>query len=220
MSELSLNSYAEIIGSEAIEHLHQLARYLKGIDVLHINSTKTGGGVAEILTRLVPLMNELGIVTVWEVIEGNEEFFTVTKTFHNALQGYDLQLTKRMREVYEQVLAENAVKLRDRILEADIIFIHDPQPLAIIQHFPFRRGKWVWRCHIDLSRPCRPFWKYLRNYAVRYDASVFHLADFVQRLPHPIYLIPPSIDPLSEKNMELSEEEIDEVYRRFNIDRD
>jgi trehalose synthase len=113
---------------------------------------------------------------------------------------------------------ENAEELRPVLEDADIVFIHDPQPLPLLKHFPNRKGKWIWRCHIDLSHPYRPIWKYLKNFAANYDASIFSLADFAQPLPHTQYLIAPSIDPLSDKNKDLPEEEIQNIYRNFNLD--
>jgi len=216
----SLDSYAEVAGPEVVEHLKQLAEKLEGKKVVHVNSTRQGGGVAEILDRLVPLMNDLGIQTTWEVIEGNKDFFSVTKTFHNTLQGFKANISKKMLECYEETNRENAEKLRDKIEDADVAIIHDPQPARLINHMPKRKGKWVWRCHIDASRPFRPIWKYLRDVVGEYDASIFSLAAFAQQLPHQQYLIPPSIDPLSEKNITLPEEEVKMVMEEFNLDPD
>lgn len=218
MSDL-LEKYKEVVGAEIIYELAQMAKVLKGIKIVHINSTKTGGGVAEILSTMTNLTNALGIETSWEVINGNFDFFECTKQFHNALQGRKLSIPKpQMFKTYEQVNISNAENLRSILESADVVFIHDPQPAALIGAFPNRKNKWIWRCHIDASNPHRMFWKYLRNYVVQYDASIFSLADFTQPLPHPIYLIPPSIDPLVEKNMELSQDKIAEIYPQFGID--
>ena len=212
-----LEFYADIVGHDVIDHLYQLSNLLKNIKVIHVNSTRKGGGVAEILEKLVPLSQELGIDTKWEVITGNERFFRCTKSMHNALQGNLLDISDELLKVYEETNAQNAEQLRPALEEADVVFIHDPQPAALLKFCPKRKGKWVWRCHIDISRPYRPVWKYLRNFIKDYDASIFHLADFAQPLPHPLYLIPPSIDPLSEKNKELEKEEVYSVYQRFKI---
>jgi trehalose synthase len=214
-----IEEYQRIVGPEVIEQLFQLAEPLKGLRIVHVNSTRVGGGVAEILTKLVPLSNALGINTSWEVITGGDEFYRCTKTFHNGLQGNPVVISKAMLKAYEDVNAANAEILRSTLNDADIVFIHDPQPAPLITHFPERKGKWVWRCHIDAGKPYRPVWKYLRNFTSRYDASIFSIATFAQPMPHPICLIPPSIDPLSEKNMELSDEEIDTVCRQHGIDR-
>jgi len=212
-----LEFYADIVGHDVIDHLYQLSSLLKNIKVIHVNSTRKGGGVAEILEKLVPLSQELGIDTKWEVITGNERFFHCTKSMHNALQGNLLDISDELLKVYEETNAQNAERLCPALEEADVVFIHDPQPAPLLKFCPKRKGKWVWRCHIDISRPYRPVWKYLRDFIKDYDASIFHLADFAQPLPHPLYLIPPSIDPLSEKNKELEEEKVHSIYEKFNI---
>lgn len=214
-----LDSYARVAGADVVRHLQQLAAPLKGARVVHVNSTRTGGGVAEILTELVPLKRELGIDAQWEVIAGGGEFYQCTKGIHNGLQGNRVELPASLRRAYEETNAQNAETLRGALADADFVFIHDPQPAPLLRHFPQRRGKWVWRCHIDVSHPHRPVWKYLREFVNGYDASIFSLADFVQPLPHPAYLIPPSIDPLSEKNMELNDAEIDTTCAHYHIDR-
>jgi trehalose synthase len=214
----SVADYAEVAGPEVIEQLRQLARPLAGARVVHVNSTRVGGGVAEILDRLVPLMNDLGIEAHWDVIRGSGDFFTVTKSFHNGLQGNSVTIPERLLALYGEINAENARELRSSLEGADFVFIHDPQPAALLRHLPGRRGKWVWRCHIDASRPHRPVWRYLRQFVQEYDASIFSLAAFAQPLPHPQYLIPPSIDPLSVKNMPLTNEEVAAVAARFDLD--
>ncbi len=214
----SIEQYGEIVGEEAIDHLKQLARPLQGIKVVEVNSTRTGGGVAEILTQMVPLMSELGLDARWEVIQGEESFFQCTKSFHNALQGNALPLSDAMFRTFEETNANNAEELRSILEEADIVVINDPQPLPLLRLCPNRKGKWIWRCHIDLSQPYRPVWRYLRMFVVDYDASIFSLADFSQPLPHTQYLMRPSIDPFSEKNMELPEEQVLGVRQQFGLD--
>ncbi len=214
----SLQAYANIAGQDVVDHLHQLAQRLKGVRVVHVNSTRMGGGVAEILNKMVPFMNELGIDASWETITGDADFFHTTKSFHNAMQGDQVEIDENQLQRYEQVNARNAKKLSPALADADMVFIHDPQPAALIASFPERAGKWIWRCHIDVSKPYRPVWKYLRRFVVSYDASIFSLATFAQPLPHPIYLIPPSIDPLHEKNAEMSKREIQAVCKKFAID--
>lgn len=214
----SLARYAAVAGQDVIEHLGQLAQPLGGMKVVHVNSTRVGGGVAEILTKLVPFMCELGIETHWEVVTGEDQFFECTKRFHNGLQGNTVDLSPALLQVFEETNARNAEQLRDALTDADVVFIHDPQPALLLDHFPERRGKWIWRCHIDASHPYRPVWKYLREHVGRYDASIFSLADFAQPLPHPQYLISPSIDPLSEKNIELAADEVMSVREEFGLD--
>ncbi len=213
-----LDRHAEYAGQDAIEQLRQLARLLAGLKVIHVNSTRKGGGVAEILEQLVPLMQELGLDTSWEVIEGTDDFFACTKSFHNALQGKPLRISESLLACYEAGNAGNADRLRSTLEAADVVFIHDPQPAPLLGYCPERRGKWIWRCHIDLSHPQRPTWKYLRRFLTDYDASVFSLDAFAQPMPHPVFLIPPSIDPLSEKNAPLPHTEVHQVLQDFGID--
>ena len=213
-----LEQYVEIAGASAIAQLHQLAAPLAGSRVVHVNSTRSGGGVAEILNKLVPLMAELGIQVDWQIITGDSAFFECTKAMHNALQGNPIPLGRSLLEVYERTNAQTAERLREVLEAADFVFIHDPQPAALLQHCPQRRGRWIWRCHIDASHPHRPVWKYLRRHVAGYDASIFSLAAFAQELPHPQYLICPSIDPLSEKNLALDAGEIRRLLEPFHID--
>ena len=215
-----LEKYVPIVGAEVIDHLRHLAEPLRGSRVVHVNSTREGGGVAEILSWLIPFKQELGLETSWEVIEGGPEFYQCTKSFHNGLQGAPVAIPPGQLAAYEQTNRDNAERLRGLLSEADFVFIHDPQPAPLLQFCPERRGKWVWRCHIDLSRPHRAVWKYLRDWVGSYDASIWSLADFAQPLPHPLYLIAPSIDPLSQKNRDLYPGEVDAVFDRHGLDPD
>ena len=215
-----LQQYERVVGTEVIDQLWQLARLLDGMHIVHINSTRAGGGVAEILHRIIPLKHELGIDTTWETITGDADFFQCTKLMHNTLQGNRIDIPDLLLRHYENINTENATRLKGLLEDADIVFIHDPQPAAMIESIPSRKGKWIWRCHIDVSSPYRPVWKYLRDFVRGYDASVWSLSEFAQRLPHPMYLIPPSIDPLSDKNSDMSEEELANAYARWEIDPD
>lgn len=214
-----LDAYAEIAGAEVVAHLRQLASPLAGMKIVHVNSTRVGGGVAEILQKLVPLMQELGIDTSWEVLEGDEPFYRCTKLMHNGLQGSHVHIPVILLDAYKDVNQKNAERLREQLEAADFVVIHDPQPAPLLSHCQNRKGKWVWRCHIDASRPARSVWKHLRQYVENYDASIFSLAQFAQMLPHPQYIIPPSIDPLSEKNMDLPAEEVEAIADKYEIDR-
>jgi trehalose synthase len=215
-----LEAYAEVAGADAVQHLIQLAAPLRGMKVVHVNSTRAGGGVAEILHKLVPLMQALELDTRWETITGDGPFYQCTKAMHNALQGQPAPLSDVLIKAYEDANARAAETLGPVLREADVVFIHDPQPAALIRHVTDRQGKWVWRCHIDASHPQRGVWRYLRGFVADYDASVFSLADFAQRLPHPVYLIPPSIDPLAEKNSELPAWQVLETCQRCAVDPD
>ncbi|MBN1476692.1 glycosyltransferase [Candidatus Sumerlaeota bacterium] len=186
--------------------------------VVHVNSTKSGGGVAEILSWLIPLMNELGLDASWEVIEGNAPFFDVTKSMHNGFQGNPVDLSDEAKAAYIETNVSNAERLRPILEGADFVFIHDPQPASQIELTPHRRGKWIWRCHIDASHPSRSVWKFVSQFARQYDASIFSMPQFAKSLPHPQFIIAPSIDPLSEKNRELAPGEIKSVRDRFGLD--
>jgi trehalose synthase len=183
---------------------------------LHVNSARHGGGVAEILHRLVPLITELGVDARWEVIKGDPAFYTVTKAFHNALQGREQTITAQMLDDYVSTNRACAERLS---LEADLVLIHDPQPAPLIESRP-AKGKWVWRCHIDLSSPQRRAWRLLRKYVSKYDAAIFSLPKFAQRLRIPQFLVYPSIDPLSDKNRELTRAEVDATLERLGVPRD
>jgi trehalose synthase len=217
MSDL-LEAYARVAGEDVIDQFRQLSAPLKGVRAVHVNSTRSGGGVAEILDKLIPLMRELGIDAGWEVISGQGAFYECTKSFHNALQGNRVPVAEHLLRAFEETNRNNAERLRATLVEADVVFIHDPQPAPLLGLCPERKGRWIWRCHIDISRPYRQVWKYLREFVRPYDASIFSLASFAQPLPHPQYLIPPSIDPLSDKNVELPEGEIRAVRESFGLD--
>lgn len=215
MTAPRLDDYAEIVGKERIAVLRRLARRLEGLRLVVVNSTRVGGGVAEMLNRHVPLFGELGIETRWEILEGTPEFFAATKTIHNALQGAPYELSPPMQAAYLETNRRNADRLN---LEADVVIIHDPQPAALIECSP-RACPWIWRCHIDVSRPHRSVWRFIRRFVSRYDASVFSMPAFAQNLPHLQYLIAPSIDPLAPKNREMGEAEVDQVLARLGLDR-
>ena len=212
-----LEAYAEVVGKDVIRQLRQLAEPLQGKTVVNINSTRVGGGVAEILDKLVPLTRDLGIDSHWEVISGDSDFYQCTKNMHNALQGDRIRIPQALLNHYEEVNEQNAKQLQPILEAADFIFVHDPQPAALIRHCTCK-GKWIWRCHIDASHPYRVVWRFLDKFVRQFDASIFSLAQFAQALPHPKYIIPPSIDPLSDKNIDLSQSDIDNIYHRFNLD--
>ncbi|MFH1855782.1 MAG: glycosyltransferase [Candidatus Omnitrophota bacterium] len=210
---ITLDSYKEIAPKGAVDLLRRLAEKLKGKSILHVNSTRFGGGVAEMLHRLIPLFSELGVEAKWDVIEGNPLFYKTTKSFHNALQGQDQDISLRMYDEYKKVNKKNAAKFS---FESDVVIMHDPQPAAFIE-YKKEKGNWFWRCHIDISNPKRNVWQFLKEYVCRYDGAIFSLPSFAQKLSIPQYLIYPSIDPLSDKNKELTAEEINSVLTRYNI---
>ncbi|MEK0453389.1 MAG: Trehalose synthase [Synergistaceae bacterium] len=219
MSEM-IDRYAEIIGEAAMDSLVNIAARLKDRKIVHVNSTRAGGGVAEILSSMVPLSKELGLDVSWEVIEGDESFFNCTKMLHNTLQGMPGTLSGRQMDIYAETNARNAERLKDALQDADYVFIHDPQPAALIKSFPQRKGKWIWRCHIDVSAPNKGVWQFIKNQVSGYDASIFSLPDFAQKLPHPQFLITPSIDPLAEKNIPLERSEVEKTYEELGVPMD
>jgi trehalose synthase len=209
------NQYLGISPKGDLLLLQMLGEKLNKRSFLHINSTREGGGVAEILQRMIPIMNELGIDARWEVIEGDSKFFDITKKIHNALQGNPEDITEDMWRYHFQVNKRNAEKIS---LEADAILIHDPQPTALIE---FKKtGSWIWRCHIDLSNPQKKVSDYLCRYCQRYDAAIFSVSKFARSMGIDEFIVSPSIDPISEKNRELTEEEIDEIFNKFQIPKD
>jgi trehalose synthase len=213
-----LAAYEGIVGPAVLRQLRQLGEKLSGTRVVHVNSTREGGGVAEILEWMTPIMRELGLDASWEVIDGNHRFFETTKSMHNSLQGANVAIPVKGWKTYEDVNARNFKRLRPILEEADIVFIHDPQPAPLLRQCTRRKGKWIWRAHIDISRPFRPVWKSLRPIMEGYDASIFSMAEFAQPLPHPQFLVAPSIDPLSEKNRDLAPAEIDAVRTEYGLD--
>jgi len=210
-----LSRYETIVGAGTLRALEALARKLRGHRIVMVNTTKTGGGVAEILHRVVVILNELGVPTTWEVMEGDERFFGVTKRMHNALHGHVEPLTEEDKEIYHERTRLEAERLA---LDGDLIFIHDPQPAALIQHRRKPGQRWVWRCHIDLSRRDAAYWDFLQPFVSEYDAAVFsHIAFVPPQLTLPTYLVPPSIDPFANKNRDLSEHEIEGVLERLGL---
>lgn len=210
-----LNDYIPIVGRRAVEDLEFLASKLKGKKVQHINSTSVGGGVAEILNRMVPLLNELGVESSWNVVKGGEKFYQVTKKFHNALHGRAEEFSKEDFDLFIETGEQNASEMK---LDSDIMFIHDPQPVTLVNRKT--DNKWIWRCHVDVSNPDRKVWEFLEQYIKKYDASVFSAPGFSQVLPIRQFQIPPSIDPLSDKNKELPCEQVNSIMEKLGVPQD
>ena len=217
MPKPSLFDYTDVVGPDIIEELTILASHVGNRSIKMVNSTAVGGGVAEMLHRVVPLLNELGIQVTWDVIKGDEPFFEVTKAFHNALQGKEQHFEKKVFETY---LAYNEMNSNEMDFEEDLIVIHDPQPAALIHWNPRRKNTWVWRCHIDMSHPNPQLWGFLKPYVEKYDAAVFSSALFSPELAIPQYRFYPSIDPLDDKNKELDALYIEGVLEKYEIPRD
>jgi trehalose synthase len=213
----SLNSYIDIVGKDEIESIKKLALPLKGKKVVHINATSFGSGVAEILSALMPLMKDVGMKAEWQIIKGTDDFFNVTKSIHNGLQGMDVPFTKEMKGIF---LKNN--QLNEKLFEGeyDFVVIHDPQPLAILNYRQEKKGKWIWRFHIDPTNTQEKIWQFIRPFIEKYDAAIFTLKEYVKddlKLKN-ITIIPPAIDPLSPKNMDLGHEEIENIVTKYKID--
>jgi trehalose synthase len=217
VSEMSLDRYLPFVGEKKVEEIRSLAENLKGKTVCHVNSTSFGGGVAEILYRLVPLMRDVGLDVEWKVITGSDGFFNITKKIHNGLQGMDVSLTDQMKKRYLECNESNA---RELDLHHQFVVIHDNQPAAVIINYRLKANKWIWRCHVDLSHPNSELMNFLTPILFQYDSLIFSMQDYVQEplRSKKITIIPPSIDPLSDKNRLLSRDLVVSVLDRFGID--
>lgn len=216
-SKSKIQDYEPIVGRSYIEELRLLADRLSGKVIQNINSTYVGGGVAEILSHMVPLSNQLGVDVRWNVIQGGDEFFEVTKKFHNALHGKDEKISAEDFSLFLETTQRNLKELK---FYGDIFFVHDPQPVALIGKKKEIGRKWAWRCHIDVSNPSQELWNFLQGFIVDYDAVVFSSPNFAQQLPVRQFLIAPSIDPLSDKNKELPQETINSVLAKYGLNQD
>jgi trehalose synthase len=207
-----LEEYVPIVGQSVVDDLRLLAQKLKGKVIQNINSTPVGGGVAEILNRMVPFLKELGVDARWDVIKGGMQFFEVTKKFHNALHGRSEELGQHDFDIFMETSEKN---IQEVDTYGDVVFVHDPQPIALIKKKA--DNKWIWRCHVDVSNPGKKVWEFLMKFIVKYDAAVFSASSFSPHLPVRQFLIAPSIDPLSDKNKELPQEAIDAVLNKYGI---
>lgn len=210
-----LEDYIPIVGPTTVDELRTLARALDGRSVQNINSTAVGGGVAEILTRMIPLLRQLGVNARWDVIKGNEQFFVVTKKIHNGMHGVPVDISDEEFDLLIDVNRQNAASMEF----ADIVFVHDPQPIALVEQRSSIGRKWLWRCHIDSSQPQERVWSFLDRFIRQYDRAVFSAPAFSAKLQIPQVLISPSIDPLADKNRDLSEEMVQKTFDGFGIDR-
>jgi trehalose synthase len=221
--EKQLADYAGAVGIDAVDRIMELAEPLRGAKILHLNATAYGGGVAELLATHVPLLRSVGIDADWQVMHGSDQFFGVTKSVHNALQGADLDWTKAMQKVYLEKVLENSLLFDGHY---DFVVVHDPQPAAILSFLRDRFASmlsdthWVWRCHIDLTDANPKVWEFFRPFVEQYDASVWTLQEFVPaslEMPH-IVQAPPCIDPLSVKNLDLAMPFCQELTRQYGVD--
>ena len=213
---IQVEDYQQFVGDKAIERIRHKAKPLHDFHVVNINSTYYGGGVAQLLSPMTLLMNSLGIQTGWRIVHGPPDFFSVTKKMHNALQGADLNLSRRKMELYEEIVYQNAIRNH---LDQDFIIVHDPQPLPMITHYA-KKCPWVWRCHVDLSHPNEKLWKYLVPFIEKYDAAILSIKDYKQDLTIPQLFFMPAIDPFSITNHDMSDTEIDDRLSHYKIPTD
>src|SRR5437879_11594029 len=211
-----IEDYEPLVGRETVERIREKARKFKGVRVANFNSTYYGGGVAEMISSLTLLMNSLGLRTEWRVVQGTADFFSITKQMHDALQEGEIALSGIKKEIFEQVIYENSVR---NFLEHDFVIVHDPQPLPLIEHYE-KRCPWIWRCHIDLSRPEAEMWKYLRRWIDKYDAVIVSCPEYKHEMKPPQHVFMPAINPFNIKNRQLSDKEIDERLAHYKIPTD
>lgn len=213
---VTLEDYEFLVGAETVDRIRKKSKRLQSLHITHINSTYYGGGVAELLSSLALLMNNVGIKTGWRIIQGSPDFFSMTKKVHNALQGGKINLTRKKKDIYEQVVFENSIRNH---IDHDFVIVHDPQPLPMILHYK-KKGPWIWRCHLDLSSPDKTIWRYLAPIVEKYDAAILSIEEYRQRLKTPQLFFMPAIDPFSIKNKKFSKDEINERLDHYKIPTD
>jgi trehalose synthase len=213
----TIEDYRDIVGDEVISNIYRKARKFYGKRILEINSTYSGGGVAEMLSSFIHLLNDIGIETDWDILHGSPDFFEITKKFHNALQGNPMDLTEIKRHVYLQTNEEFYMYTH---INHDLVIVHDPQPLPLIKFYK-KRQPWIWRCHIDISNADNDLWNFLKPFILRYDMTIFSNETYKKNdLPVDQKIIYPAIDPLSTKNIDISDEVIEKTFRKYNIKTD
>lgn len=212
---IRLQDYQQYVGDEVITSIYRKMRRLYGKHLLHINSTYTGGGVAEMLQSIVPLMNDVGLNAGWRTVHGNTDFYGITKKFHNALQGQKINFSQMKKQLYLQV--NHDFSSYTHMSNHDFILIHDPQPLPLIRFYK-KRQPWIWRCHIDLSQPNKEIWEYLKTFILRYDLIILSHEKYLSKdLPMDYRIIQPAIDPLSHKNKEINDTVISRTLRKHQV---
>ncbi len=217
LEKSNLEKYRGVVGDDVISMIYKKARNLYGRHILHVNSTYQGGGVAEILASFVPLMNDTGIDVGWRILHGNPDFFTITKRFHDALQGQRINFTEMKKRLY--IHANDDFSIYTHI-NHDCVIIHDPQPLPLIKFYK-KRQPWIWRCHVDLSTPDGELWEFLKKFILRYDAVIVSSENYIRKnLPIEQRVIRPAIDPFSPKNMEIPDKVVSKYLRKFGIPED
>jgi len=213
----TIEDYRVIVGDAVISDIYRKARKFYGKRILEINSTYSGGGVAEMLSSFIHLMNDIGIETDWDILHGSPDFFEITKLFHNALQGKPADLNTHKKYLYLQTNEEFYMYTH---INHDLVIVHDPQPLPLIKFYK-KRQPWLWRCHIDISNPNKDLWEFLKPFILRYDMAILSNETYKKNdLPVEQKIIYPAIDPLSTKNIHISDEVIEKTLRKYNIETD
>ncbi|MDP3919909.1 MAG: glycosyltransferase [Candidatus Omnitrophota bacterium] len=213
----TIQDYAKVVGDETVDRILKKAKQLENLHVVNVNSTGYGGGVAEILSSMTILMNGLNILTGWRTIIGRPDFFLITKNMHNAIQGGEMDLTEEKKRIYEEVVYENSVRIH--LHNHDLVIIHDPQPLPMIEYY-VRSRPWIWRCHIDLSNPHPGLWNYLKGFVDKYDVMISSIKEYKQDVAPPQRFCMPAIDPFSVKNLPLDEKVMDAKLAEYKIPTD
>ncbi|QGG48529.1 glycosyltransferase [Heliorestis convoluta] len=213
----TLASYQNLVSPEQLVNIEKLAKPLQNKTIQHINSTFVGGGVAEILQSLIPLMKSIGLQAQWDVLTAQSDFFEVTKAFHNAFHGEKIHFREEMIKIYNDTLQRN-LSIIDK--NADFVILHDQQPLGLVNAKKGQKGHWIWYCHIDPIDVDPRVWNFLSHYARQCDAAIYHLDDYAKHLPHKQFILPPAIDPLSDKNREVTSEESEKVLQSLGISTD
>lgn len=216
MKMITLDDYEPLIGAEAVDRIFQKAEPLKDLHIVNVNSTYYGGGVAELLGSLTVLFNTIGIKTGWRAIQGSPDYFSITKKMHNALQGEPINLSDKKKQIYEEVVCQNAIRNH---LTHDYVVVHDPQPLPLIAQYR-KHGPWIWRCHVELSAPNRKVWRYLKPFIEMYDAVIVSIKEYAQNLKTPQLFFMPAIDPFSITNRHFDEEAVMERLNHYDIPTD
>jgi len=212
----TLEDYRSVVPAGTVDFLRRLSERVRGRRVVNVSVSREVGGVAEILHGLVPLLEEVGVESAWETLDGDGRAAPLAARLHHALQGGEERLPE---EIFEQFLAFTRARAAALELTADMVLTHDALPAGLVEVRP-QEGAWVWRCHLDVSHPQRRAWTFLRQYIVKYEAAVFSLPAFAQRLPIPQFMIYPAIDPLGDKNRDLSERTVDSICERLGVPRD
>jgi trehalose synthase len=211
-----IDDYRQVAPPGVVDTILRLAERVQGRRFLHVSGGRYGGGTAEILRALVPIMADLGLDAGWEITGGDPGSYATMAALQAALGGAERVIADAALEHYREMTQVNARKLR---LEGDLVLVHDVPPMALVEDRS-PDGKWLWQCHFDCSQPQRRTWSHVRDWVNRYDATVFSLPKFAPRLGGPQFIIHPSIDPLSDKNRDLGPRDVASILKTLGIAQD